>query len=444
MYKFESEEKKKIRDLLKMEDVDDYELENPREITDFSYFGDQESYLENKRLNPIKIFIYGNYPHFEKATAYFMLRKANVEFSNQYKPGYYDIGWFWDSRITLDKRSKKCREQSEKLKFINLFLIDTSKDFVAKSMEKYFGYTFKIDPKTYNGYCIAKHNGNGTKSCFFLKCPIDADEIFHDHCYQKIINYVSENDTNILYEIRIPIFKNIIPFSFFKTRNKGLRFTSKNKSMNIVPATYRLSIDECQQILSYCHTIGLEYGELDILRCSETGKIYIIDVNNTPWWPPNKLGDVERNISLNMMWNAFLEAFIPEKFNDYHIPDMYLDDFVSYKNPERNNREKKQISYNGFKFVGARQELQYTELWKELHIKFLTQPPPTPKLPPQKPKTPSQKNVIQIQPSGKNQQRSQTPKKQSEQKSCPLKNKKQENKSEIKAADYQITLLKKK
>jgi len=435
MYKFESEEKKKIRDLLRMDDVDDYELENPREITDFAYFGDQQSYLENKKLNPIKIFIYGNYPHFEKATAYFMLRKANVEFSNQYKPDYYDIGWFWDSRITLDKRSKKCREQSEKIKFINLFLMDTSKDFVAKSMEKYFGYSFKIDPKTYNGYCIAKHNGNGTKSCFFLKCPIDADEIFHDHCYQKIINYVSENDPHILYEIRIPIFKNIIPFSFFKTRNKGLRFTSKNKSMNIVPATYKLSHDECQQILSYCHSIGLEYGELDILRCEETGKIYIIDVNNTPWWPPNKLGDIERNISLNMMWNAFLEAFMPEKYNNYHIPDAYLDDFISYKNPEKNNREKKLISYNGYKFVGMNQNLPYQDLWKELHIKFLTQPKPQPK-PQQKPQTPRTQE----------QKRSQTPKKQNEQKSCPLKNKPktQEIKSEMKAADYPITLFTRK
>ena len=314
MSKFESESKKNIRSLLQQEDADDYELENPREKVDFSYFGDQPSYLESKRLPPIKIYIYGNYSHFEKATAYFMLRKAGVEFSDNYREKYYDIGWFWDSRITVDKTTKKCRQQSREVRFINYFLIDTSKDFVAKSMESHFGYTFKIDPRSFNGYCIAKHNGNGTKSCFFLKCPIDADEVFHDHCYQKIINYSSETDRSTLYEVRVPIFKNIIPFTFFKTRNKGLRFTSKNRSMQIVPANAHLSNEELESIIEYCRTIGLEYGELDILRCDDTKQIYIIDVNNTAWWPPNKLGDIDRNIALNMMWNAWLEAFLPDKF----------------------------------------------------------------------------------------------------------------------------------
>jgi len=385
MSKFESESKKNIRSLLQQEDADDYELENPREKVDFSYFGDQPSYLESKRLPPIKIYIYGNYSHFEKATAYFMLRKAGVEFSDDYREKYYDIGWFWDSRITVDKTTKKCRQQSREVRFINYFLIDTSKDFVAKSIESHFGYTFKIDPRSFNGYCIAKHNGNGTKSCFFLKCPIDADEVFHDHCYQKIINYSSETDRSTLYEVRVPIFKNIIPFTFFKTRNKGLRFTSKNRSMQIVPANAHLSNEELESIIEYCRSIGLEYGELDILRCDDTKQIYIIDVNNTAWWPPNKLGDIDRNIALNMMWNAWLEAFLPDKFDLYHIPDDYLDDFVNSKNPNKNLREKSLVNYSGYKYVGKYYELPYNDLWKEIHKKFLSQSYVKPKPPPPPP-----------------------------------------------------------
>ena len=84
MRKFESDAKRSIRNLITQIDADDYELDNPREVVDFSYFGDQKSYLANKNLPPIKIYIYGNYPHFEKATAYFMLRKAGVEFSEKY------------------------------------------------------------------------------------------------------------------------------------------------------------------------------------------------------------------------------------------------------------------------------------------------------------------------------------------------------------------------
>ncbi len=372
----ESIEKKNLRSLLTLDDTQDYELEQPKEKIDFTFFGDGPTYLTSKKLPPLKVYIYGNYPHFEKATAYFMLQKAKVEFSSEFKKNYYDIGWFWDARITVDKTSKKCREFSEHIRFINLFLIDTSKEFVARAMEQYFGYSFKIDPKTFDGYCIAKHNGNGTKSCFFLKCPINADEIFHDHCYQKIINFSCPTDKNTLYEIRVPIFKYIIPFTFFKTRNKGLRFTSKNRSMDITPATKHLSEEECQKILSYCRKIGLEYGELDILRCDETNQIYIIDVNNTAWWPPNKLENIERNIALNMMWNAWLEVFLPDKFNDYHIPDEFLDDYYDSKNTHKNNRVKKDIKYNEYKFVGKQYEFPYETLWKELNRKFLNRPKP--------------------------------------------------------------------
>jgi len=91
MSKFESDSKKNIRHLLQQDAVEDYELENPKEKVDFSFFGDRPSYLESKKLPPIKVYVYGNYLHFEKATAYFMLRKANVEFSNQFKENYYDI-----------------------------------------------------------------------------------------------------------------------------------------------------------------------------------------------------------------------------------------------------------------------------------------------------------------------------------------------------------------
>ena len=149
--------------------------------------------------------------------------------------------------------------------------------------------------------------------------------------------------------------------------------------MNIVPANAHLSEEELASIISYCRKIGLEYGELDILRCDITKQIYIIDVNNTAWWPPNKLGDVDRNIALNMMWNGFLEAFLPDKFSDYHIPDEYLDDFVNSKNPNKNIREKRMISYNGFKYVGKHYELPYVELWRELNRNFLNRPKPKPK-----------------------------------------------------------------
>ena len=366
-------EMEKIKSMLRLDNPDVYELENPRETVDFSYFGDEASYLQKKNVPPLKVYIYGNYPHFEKATAYFMLQKAGANFVNKFDRNA-DIGWFWDSQIKLEKKTDKMFDFTKELRFLNYFLVNTSKDFVAKSMEEHFGYTFKINPRTFNGYCIAKHNGNGTKSCFFLKCPINADEVFHDHCYQKIINYSNKSDSSTLYELRVPIFKNIIPFTFFKTRNKGLRFTSKNRSMEIVPAMAHLSEQECQDIIMYCRRIGLEYGEIDILRSDDDGRIYIIDVNNTPWWPPNKLSDVDRNISLNMMWNAWIQGFFPEKIGTYYIPDDHLDDFVNHKKPEKNNRNRKIINQEQFRFIGKDYDFPYQKMRDELFANYKKKP----------------------------------------------------------------------
>lgn len=361
-----SENLLKARQLLTLSDEREYELENPREKKDFCYFGAVKPIAIEKNLTPLKVYIYGNYPHFQKSTTYFMLRKAGVEMSNKLN-GKYDVGFFWDPRMDIDKQTPKLKQNGKKIKLINLFLVDTAKGFVAESFEKHFGYGYKVDPLTYKGYCISKHNGNGTKSCFFLKCPIEANDIFKDHSYQKIIDYTDKKDPNTLYELRVPIVGGIIPCILFKTRNRGLRFTSKNRSIQIVnPLTY-LTEQECHKIITYCRYIGLEMGEIDILRSHEDGQIYIIDVNNTSWWPPNKLGDVDRNIVLNLIWNAFLESFLPNKFNEYRVPDNMIDDFIYVKTPEKNERTKVVYKYKENRFIRSQYKIQYKVMWRQLY-----------------------------------------------------------------------------
>ena len=359
-------ENQKARQLLTLADERDYELENPREKKNYCYFGSVKPIAVEKNLTPLKVYIYGNYQHFQKSTTYFMLRKAGVEMSNKLN-GKYDVGIYWDPRMDINKQTPKLKQNGKKIKLINLFLVDTAKGFVAESFETHFGYGYHVDPTTFNGYCISKHNGNGTKSCFFLKCPIEANDIFKDHSYQKIIDYTDKKDPNTLYELRIPIVGGIIPCVLFKTRNRGLRFTSKNRSIQIVNPLKYLTEEECQKIITYCRYIGLEMGEIDVLRSHEDGQIYIIDVNNTSWWPPNKLGDVDRNIVLNLMWNAFLESFIPNKFDEYRVPDNMIDDFIYTKTPEKNKRTKVVYKYKENRFIRSQYRIHYKVMWRQLY-----------------------------------------------------------------------------
>ena len=355
----------KLRQLLTQIDIKDYDLKNPSTNQNYSNFGKKKSYLVEKNVEPLKVYIYGDYQHYQKSAVYFMFRKAGVTVNRRLNE-VCDVGLLWDPRIDIDKQTPKLKQNSKKVKMINLFLKDTSKDYIAIEFEKHFGYSYRIDPLVYDGYCMGKHNGNGTKSCFFLKCPINANEIFKDHSYQKIIDYTDKNDSNILYELRVPIVGGIIPCVLFKTRNRGLRFTSKNRSIQIVKPTEYLTENECNKIITFCSSIGLEFGEIDILRSNETGKIYIIDVNNTSWWPPNKLGDIDRNIVLNLMWNSFLEAFLPHHYKNYHIPDNLIDDFM-YSNSEKNDRSKVLYKYKDNRFTRNKYKMAYKVTWRKLY-----------------------------------------------------------------------------
>ena len=73
----------KVRQLLTLSDEKDYELDNPRENKNYNYFGEVKPIAIDKNLTPLKVYIYGNYPHFQKSTTYFMLRKAGVEINNK-------------------------------------------------------------------------------------------------------------------------------------------------------------------------------------------------------------------------------------------------------------------------------------------------------------------------------------------------------------------------
>lgn len=56
--------------------------------------------------------------------------------------------------------------------------------------------------------------------------------------------------------------------------------------------------------------IGLDFGELDIIRDNADGGIYIIDVNKTPWGPPNHILPWQEDRCIEDLAGAFEESFL--------------------------------------------------------------------------------------------------------------------------------------
>ena len=72
------------------------------------------------------------------------------------------------------------------------------------------------------------------------------------------------------------------------------------------------SAAEQQRILAFCHEMRLDFGELDVLRDDDDGRIYIIDANKTPAgmgiayrhrWTP-----AQRRTALQRLSAAFAQA----------------------------------------------------------------------------------------------------------------------------------------
>ncbi|MDQ6770676.1 MAG: hypothetical protein M3Z54_11900, partial [Gemmatimonadota bacterium] len=51
--------------------------------------------------------------------------------------------------------------------------------------------------------------------------------------------------------------------------------------------------------------IGMDFGELDVLRDRNSGKIYVVDANNTPAGPPTVLSKQDSARALHILLESF-------------------------------------------------------------------------------------------------------------------------------------------
>jgi hypothetical protein len=196
---------------------------------------------------------------------------------------------------------------------INFQCNDTSKQLVSCEFEKVFGYAITIDPRNYEGKCVAKLNGNGLHKGRVIQCP--SDKIEKDYVYQKLI--CNETENGLVEDMRVPVFNNVVPFVYIKRRSVEDRLVDRahtNTFASIEEVLFRLTEEEIKKILEFCKNIGLEYGEVDVLRDRNDGRIYIIDVNNFPSGPPSPISQCEGNIAIQRLANAFEKAFMFESF----------------------------------------------------------------------------------------------------------------------------------
>jgi hypothetical protein len=182
---------------------------------------------------------------------------------------------------------------------------DISKLRVEHVFGEVFGYVTLVDPETYRGLCVMKPNQNAMHKGQVVECPTRAASN-DDVVYQRIINNGVGEEVE---DIRVPVVGNEIPFVYLKYRKMTSRFSNINTRVSLVATDSVLADHEVTNILEFAKRIGLDYGELDVLRDLDDGRIYIVDVNNTPCGPPNHLSGAEGKRAMRALSNSFDTEF---------------------------------------------------------------------------------------------------------------------------------------
>lgn len=172
-------------------------------------------------------------------------------------------------------------------RIVNINSNDISKSRVGTIFYEVFGYSAEVDPLTFRGKCVQKSILNAGHDGKIIDCPIE--ELDEGFVYQKIINN-KEIEGNLVMDIRVPIFKHVIPCVFLKFRPVEARFSFENTTVQLAEVSKIFTQEEIGNIFRFCEKMGLDYGELDVLRDKTNKRIYIVDVNNTPSGSPIEIG----------------------------------------------------------------------------------------------------------------------------------------------------------
>ncbi len=185
---------------------------------------------------------------------------------------------------------------------INLGCTDISKKHVGAVFEQIFGYSLTVDPCTFIGDCVKKSNTNGKHDGVVITCPIPKEEVDPACIYQRVVsNRVA--GSNLLLDIRVPMYNKSIPLVFLRYRDPNSRFDGCLGTA-VVDVADVLSPEEIVKTRAMCRAMGLDLGELDILRDLDDGRMYIVDVNKTPAGPL-AFSRCERRTMLDRMATTF-------------------------------------------------------------------------------------------------------------------------------------------
>lgn len=247
------------------------------------------------------VLCYPEFPHWH-SNFHHLMQYSNIHITTN-PNGHFDYVISWKD-ATHRKVDNTLLTLSKKYKVINLNCIDISKQTVEVCFKKVFGYGSFVDPLTYNGKLVEKSDLNG-RHCHTKVLEGPVDRVKAGFVYQKLIETDADGSCR---DVRVTIANNQLPVVYKRTKDPANRFHGVLGYKQYMAADL-FSPDEIDKILHFCRLMNLEFGEIDTVRDVSDGRLYIIDVNNTPHQPPKGIRNKHYvNFELKSLKLLFLET----------------------------------------------------------------------------------------------------------------------------------------
>ncbi|MFC1530404.1 hypothetical protein ACFL6R_06785 [Gemmatimonadota bacterium] len=252
------------------------------------------------------ILCYPGYPH-KKTVLFKICREAGFNISTR-SDRPFDLAIAWEN-VTWRDEYPELERIGIRSKVLNLNCRDISKSRLGEVFDRVFGYPLTVNPTTHEGDCAKKNDRNASKSGEIVHCPIAQRE--EGFAYHRLVR--SDCGDGLLEEIRVPVIDGLIPMVFIKHKSADDRFRTNWLDVTEKTAQEVFSEAELEKIGEFCRAFGLDYGEIDVLRDVDDGRIYIVDANNTPWGPPRILPERHRRDIVRRQAALFIRSFLENR-----------------------------------------------------------------------------------------------------------------------------------
>jgi hypothetical protein len=159
---------------------------------------------------------------------------------------------------------------------INRRCLDLSKSHVDRTWAEVAGYSISVDPFLHDDVMVVKSEENGMHDGRLVIGPLERRR--EGYVYQRLID---SREAGWIKNMRVFIVGSEMPLVFDVWRQFPHWFESVGMAMPR-QAHELLSPPEIELIMRFARALGMDYGEMDVVRDRHSGLIYGVDANRTP------------------------------------------------------------------------------------------------------------------------------------------------------------------